>query len=242
MQSGNNARTNKKKGPMSEDHEDKIMRELRENQMKRDRDWSALNSQVVGGENFYDVAKQLPPQSTDLEQKWEDDRQHLQQRIAELERELAELRQYRQYASSLEASVKIMQPQLGKQKDQIERLEKENAELRAETHRWSEADKQRVRDYDALSLQVVRLRQVLAHSSGVHWAAHSAKGSVHDLAHESCKQALAETPSQAAKEVLGPVVDLLNHIELSFDGLGLEFSAMIRQRTRQLSERLKGLM
>jgi len=61
---------------MSEDNEDK------------DRDWSALNSQVVGAESFYDVAKQLPPQSTELEQKWEDDRQHLQQRIAELTQKL----------------------------------------------------------------------------------------------------------------------------------------------------------
>jgi len=105
---------------MSEDHEDKIMRELRENQMKRDRDWSALNSQVVGGENFYDVAKQLPPQSTDLEQKWEDDRQHLQQRIAELERELAKFQQ-------VNNDLAILPAQLNQT---IQRLEKENAELR----------------------------------------------------------------------------------------------------------------
>ena len=99
---------------MSEDHEDKIMRELRENQMKRDRDWSALNSQVVGGENFYDVAKQLPPQSTDLEQKY------LQQRIAELERELAKFQQ-------VNNDLAILPAQLNQT---IQRLEKENAELR----------------------------------------------------------------------------------------------------------------
>ena len=95
------------------------------------------------------------------------------QRIAELERELAECRQTVDCTSNLICNIqdtcRVRGATTGPLDERviqtIQRLEKENVELRAETHRWSEADKQRVRDYDALSLQIVRLRAILKHSA-----------------------------------------------------------------------------
>ncbi len=184
---------------MSEDAEaihklnEEVIRKLGENRAKRDQDWSMLNSQVIGGEVF-------PMADHEKIEK-------LKQRIAELERELANLTELIGRASPLgpvEELRRILEDR--------QRLEKENGELRAGRPIGAIVGAQALLEQEArldaglkernqLTAQVLRLREAILS------VRNDGKGPVEDAI--TLSKALTESPAQAASALVGPTIELL---------------------------------